>query len=217
MYLYDYMIKEDLEMNIHDLDLIYIEENLSEELEFLSQDFDLPAERWDESFRDEFYNEEDDDYDFLQEFYDISGNPLKPGQIAMVKDYVSKNGRQTDDPHRVLIVSASSPDRFGVAEYKGYLMSSNTDKANVKSKYVNNIFIDDFSTICARGTQKSMNDHKSAIIKVDELVEFTNEDMDDSGVWKATAKSEFIKLVAECRRNFASGKQQLNKNMQWKH
>lgn len=199
-------------MDIYELDSIYYEENLEEEFNFLAQDCDLPIEDLAESYE----GEENDDEDLLTEFYDIDfGRPIKVGQIVMVNSYRGEYSEKENDVHRMLVVSVGGKDRFGVAEYRGYLLSSKFAKANIKGKYPNNLFIKDFSTIFSRSTNSAKNDHKESIIKVDELLEFTNEDMSESGVWKGDADPEFIKFVYAGRRNFTSGHQELNFGLVW--
>lgn len=202
-------------MNIHELDSIYYEESLREEFDLLAQDCDLPIEDLAESYPGE--DEEDDDYILLPEFYDLDfKKPIRIGQVVMTNSYHGKYSNKENDPHRVLIVSASGKDSDGIAEYKGYIMSSKADeKANIKGKYPNNLYIDDFSTIFDKSTNAVKGDHKSDIIKVDELVEFTNEDMSESGVWKGDAKPEFIKFVTEGRTNFTTGNQKKNFKLVW--
>lgn len=201
-------------MDIHELDSIYFEESLREEFDFLAQDCDLPIEDLAESYPGE---DEEDDCDFLPEFYEIEWDrPLRIGQIVMTNSYRGQYSNKDDDVHRMLIVSVGGRDRFGVVEYKGYLLSSKAkEKANINGKYPNNLYIDDFSTIFSKSTKSAANDHKKSIIKVDELLEFTNEDMSESGVWKGDAKPEFINFVTAGRTNFTTGNQKKNFKLVW--
>ena len=97
-----------------------------------------------------------------------------PGDLVMVNDPIR-------GAHRILIISSFYNGDNNT--FKGYLLSSKVAKSNINNKkFPNNIYIKDYSTILERGPKY----HKEAFIKVDDLVEFTKDNL-ESGSFKRLA------------------------------
>lgn len=173
----------------------------------------------------EFSEIDEDDIVSLNEFFDINGNDYaweesleealyesqlegdqlkeyEVGDIIMPTRYRSSLSGSDVDPHRILIISSKKKGNDGIIEYRGFALSSRVEKANKNNpKYPNNIYIQDYSSILYRG--KSLK--KEAIIRVDDIVSFTNEDLDTRGVWKGKASFKFMRFIDNCYKNYKNG------------
>lgn len=164
---------------------------------------------WEESLEESLYEYEEDD-----RLYESSDQDkvYEPGDIIMTRNYYSPSShkKMKENPHKILLVT-SKQESNGVVYYRGFLLSSKVNKANKEGKYPNNIYIDNYSSILSSGA----NSNKEAIIRVDDLVQFTNKDLSHSGTKKGEASKEFIEFVKKCYENYRSGNSKYNFNQQW--
>ena len=117
------------------------------------------------------------------------------GDIIMANNGVSQRefGMDIISPHRIFIIE----DAVGVVGeriFKGYLLSSQVRKANKNNKnFPNNIYIENYSTILARG---AAND-KEAFLNLSDLYVIEESKMDTSrgSFWKGHATQEFINFI----------------------
>ena len=136
--------------------------------------------------------------DWLEESF----NPkeFNPKDIVMIKDDAGV--------HRILIVTKIEKKSDNIS-YGGYLLSSNVKKANKNSKYSNNIYINNYSTILAKGPKIN----KEAIIKVDNIRTFDKSNLDVSGNYKGTVTDEFFNFILKCASNYKNNRS--NKDIFW--
>lgn len=164
---------------------------------------------WEETLEEALYDYEED-----ERLYESNDQEkiFNPGDIIMTRNYYSTSSHQKrrDDPHRILLIT-SKEEEGGKIKYSGFLLSSKVEKANKEGKYPNNIYIRDYGTILSAGQKVSME----ALIRVDDIVEFTNKDLSNSGTKKGEASKEFIDFVNKCRNNYESGNSKDNFKLQW--
>ena len=102
-------------------------------------------------------------------------------------------GMDIISPHRIFIIE-DAVGEVGERVFKGYLLSSQVRKANKNNKnFPNNIYIENYSTILARG---AAND-KEAFLNLSDLYVIEESKMDTSrgSFWKAHATQEFINFI----------------------
>lgn len=157
---------------------------------------------WEQDLEEALYDQED--------LHEDEKPPMtyKVGDIIMTTRFNSRGQQIENSPHRVLIITASE-DREGVATYRGFVLSSKVEKSNKHSKYPHNIYINNYSTILYKGTPYN----KEAFIRVDDLVEFSSDDLSERGSWKGSANHEFMNFVQRCYDNYKRGID--NSNMYW--
>ena len=147
-----------------------------------------------EKYGNEYCWESTLEEDLIEEDWDNqTNNPksreFKPKDIVMVNDFAGV--------HRILIITKiDKKDNNDI--YYGYLLSSNVKKANKNSKFSNNIYINNYSTILDRGPKNS----KEAIIKIDDLRSFTKNNFSKSGTYKGTVTDEFFDFILKCADNY---------------
>ncbi len=131
---------------------------------------------------------------------------LNKGDIIMANNGVSERerGLPIQSPHRVFVIEdAVGP--VGDRVFKGYLLSSKVDKANYyNSRFPNNIYIKDYSTILARGPLREAE----AFINLSDLytIEERLMDLDRGGIWKGHATQEFIDFIDKAVEDLNNGK-----------
>ena len=117
------------------------------------------------------------------------------GDIIMANNGVSQRelGMDIMSLHRIFIIE-DAVGEVGERVFKGYLLSSQVRKANKNNKnFPNNIYIENYSTILARG---AAND-KEAFLNLSDLYVIEESKMDTSrgGFWKGHATQEFINFI----------------------
>ena len=117
------------------------------------------------------------------------------GDIIMANNGVSQRelGMDIISPHRIFIIE-DAVGKVGERVFKGYLLSSQVRKANKNNKnFPNNIYIENYSTILARG---AAND-REAFLNLSDLYVIEESRMDTSkgGFWKGHATQEFIHFI----------------------
>ena len=143
----------------------------------------------------------------------FSSKVIKKGDIIM-----ANNGRSTREkgmpilsPHRVFIVE-DADGQIGSRIFRGYLLSSQVSKANYYNQgFPNNIYIEDYATILARGPEN----HREAFINLSDLYEIDESlmDFETGGIWKGHATQEFIDFIDKAMADMNSGKS--IKNTYW--
>lgn len=155
---------------------------------------------WDMSLEESLYEAE------------LEGDQLKEyevGDIIMPITAHSPSSNTDVEPHKVLLIQTKDTGEDGIIKYKGFLLSSKVRKSNKYGGYPNNIYIEDYSSILYRGKPEN----KEAFIRVDDIVEFTNQDLDTHGVWKGRVSNAFFNFVNNCYKNYQQGKS--NKYKYW--
>jgi hypothetical protein len=132
--------------------------------------------------------------------------PISKGDIIMASNGKSqrKHGMDVMSPHRIFIVEDATGE-YGSRIFKGYLLSSQVRKANYyNDHFPDNIYIDNYSTILAKGPQHDTE----AFIKLSDLYVIDEQRMDRShgGFWKGHAKQEFIDFIDAAAATRRSGK-----------
>lgn len=162
----------------------------------------------------EFFEEYGDDYswestleeDLIEEdWLNEDNNPNS--REYNVKDIVMVNDENIG-PHRILIITKKE-SKDGNTVYKGFLLSSKVNKANIHSRYENNIYIKNYGTILDRGNKID----KEAIIRIDDVRTFTKDNFSSSGTYKGTVTDEFFDFIRKCAYNLLHNIS--NKNMTW--
>lgn len=140
----------------------------------------------------------------------LTHTELKVGDIIHANRYYSSSSNSYISGHYVYIIDIKRlPDNSSA--YSGYAISSQSQKSNKhNSHYPNNIDIADDNTIYAKRTGSS---HVNVLIRVDDIVTFTDADLSASGVWKGYATYEFNKFIEKAVHNYKSGKS--NADMFW--
>lgn len=154
------------------------------------------------------------EYSLEESLYEsrFEGDQLKEyevGDIIMPMRLRSTQSNEYVEPHKIMLIQTKDTGDDGVIKYKGFLLSSKKDKSNKYGGYPNNIWIEDYASILYRGSQQ----HREAFIRVDDIVEFTNEDLDTRGVWKGTVSRSFFNFVNNCYMNYKQGRS--NKHRYW--
>lgn len=141
-----------------------------------------------------------------EDFFNEGNNPKSkkyfPKDIVMVNDNIM-------GVHRILIITKKDFSNGKSPIYSGFLLSSQVRKANINSKYQNNIYIKNYSTILDRGAKYD----KEAIIRVDDMITFSEDNFSPSGTYKGTVTDEFFNFILNCANNYKNHKS--NKNMIW--
>ena len=162
--------------------------------------------RWEPTLEELLYDLDEDDT-----VRDDQDKVFEVGDIIMTNNYTSSSsGKQNGDPHKILLIYSKRVTEDTI-QYAGFLLSSKEEKANIHGRYPNNIYIEDYSTILSKGTKV----HIPAIIRVDDLVTFTNHDLSTRGTWKGVASLESRKFIADCYQNHKDKNDKLNFNMKW--
>ena len=117
------------------------------------------------------------------------------GDIIMANNGVSQRelGMDIISPHRIFIIE-DAVGKVGERLFKGYLLSSQVRKANKNNKnFPNNIYIENYSTILARGAAKE----GEAFLNLSDLyvIEESRMDISRGGFWKGHATQEFIHFI----------------------
>ena len=139
--------------------------------------------------------------------------PIRKGDIIMANNGWSERaeGMPILSPHRVFIVE-DAVGQIGNRLFRGYLLSSQVRKANYYNEaFPNNIYIDDYASILARGAPN----HREAFINLSDLYEIEESLMDreNTSLWKGHAKQEFIEFIERATADIAEGKSV--KNTYW--
>ncbi len=120
--------------------------------------------------------------------------PIRKGDIIMANNGQSnrEGGMPILSEHRVYVVEDVTGE-YGSRTFKGYLLSSRVQKANYyNKKFPNNIYIENYSSILAKGPA---ND-KEAFINLADLYEIDERLMNrESSLWKGHAKQSFIDFI----------------------
>lgn len=133
-----------------------------------------------------------------------------PGDILMVPQWHSQVSGVNSSPHRIIVVT--SVNQGDIIAYTGYLLSSQINKANKNNeRFPNNIFINNYDTILNTGR---LSGNRPAILKVDELITFSNNDLQDMGTWKGHISDEFANFMETCINNFHRDRN-LNRSIYW--
>lgn len=172
----------------------------SKSLEEFFENNDVEDYGWDETLEEALYEAGEE----------MQGDQLKAfkvGDILMTTSFRS-HGREYALPHRILVITARKLSG-DVMEYEGYLLSSKINKSNKYSKYQNNIYIKNYSSILAKGAPAD----KEAFIRVDDLVKFDSRDLSARGTWKGAINDEFREFLYQCVKNYRSGNS--NAEMYW--
>lgn len=132
--------------------------------------------------------------------------PVRKGDIIMANNGVSdrEGGLKVETPHRIFIIEDAIGEP-GNRIFRGYLMSSQVRKANYYNEHFpNNIYINDYSTILARGPQRDAE----AFINLSDLytIEEARMDTEHGGLWKGHATQEFIDFIEEAINDIREGK-----------
>ena len=155
----------------------------------------------------------DDDYEWISTLEEelIEEDWFNEANNANSREYNPRDIVMVNEPssgiHRILIITKIENKENPI--YRGYILSSNVSKANKNSRYSNNIYINDYSTILEYGPRYN----KEAIIKLDELKEFTRANFSSSGTYKGTVTEEFFNFILSCIRNMKTNTS--NKNIFW--
>jgi hypothetical protein len=117
------------------------------------------------------------------------------GDIIMANNGVSQRelGMDVISPHRIFIIEDAVGDP-GNRIFRGYLLSSKVWKANKNNEnFPNNIYIEDYSTILARGPYKA----GEVFLNLSDLyvIEESRMDISKGGFWKGHATQEFIHFI----------------------
>lgn len=158
--------------------------------------------------------EDNCDQDYLDEA--LSGDQTKEyeiGDIIFANKFYSPASNKVVDTkgHRVLVITSKKDDK-GIIHYRGFELSSKSNKSNLHSHYPNNLYIEDYSTILSSGSGPSME----AIIRVDDLVKLNSRDLSPTGSYKGHVSDEFLQFVQRAYSNYKSGRSQENSTMYWK-
>ena len=132
--------------------------------------------------------------------------PIRKGDIIMANNGVSdrEGGLNVETPHRIFIIEDATGEP-GNRIFRGYLMSSKVRKANYYNEHFpNNIYINDYSTILARGPKRE----EEAFINLSDLytIEEARMDQERGGLWKGHATQEFIDFIDEAAKELQDGK-----------
>lgn len=136
--------------------------------------------------------------------------PIKKGDIIMANNGVSDRelGLSIQSPHRIFIIEDAIGE-IGSRVFRGYLLSSQVRKANYyNERFPNNIYINDYSTILARGPQRNAEVflNLADCYTIDERLM----DIESGGFWKGHATQEFIdfidKVIAEIKEGKSAGR-----------
>lgn len=143
-----------------------------------------------------------------EEFLGNQQEVYKTGDIVMT-EFTSPDTSEEVSAHRFLLIADGQKKPDGVIEYTGFIMDSihkGDDKSNraMPDKYPDNIYIKDYHSTLYRSTRNE--DHKECMIKVDKLIRFTNEGMDESGTWKGTVSRSFMNFVQNRYNDRGTGK-----------
>ena len=152
---------------------------------------------WESSLEEDLIEE-----DYFNEGNNPQSREYEPKDIVMVNDDVA-------GVHRILIITKKHSNNSNSHIYSGFLLSSKIQKANINSKYPNNIYIKNYSTILDRGAKYD----KEAIIRVDDLRTFNENNFSKSGTYKGTVTDEFFNFILKCANNYQNHIS--NKNMVW--
>lgn len=138
----------------------------------------------------------------------ISGSqalPIRKGDIIMANNGVSarEGGMNIESPHRIFMIEDATGE-VGSRIFRGYLMSSQVRKANYyNDHYPNNVYINDYSTILARGPQRDTE----AFINLSDLYTIREDrmDLEHGSLWKGHASQEFINFIADASEDIRNG------------
>ena len=169
------------------------------------------------------YSEEEEDYSYEEDdplsesnfSSSLRGDQLKrwyPGSVITTNSYSQNSGSSTGK-HYVMVVDSVDEGEDDLFKYRGFLISTQTDKANkYNSRYPNNLYIDDVRSIFYGNSRVSSAE---VLIRVDDLVEFTSRDIYPEKAYKGKVSNKFWRFVANGSANYHSGKSYLNKNKYW--
>lgn len=161
------------------------------------------------------YDEDESLYEDLASTESLRGDQLKkwyPGSVVTTNSYSENSGTSTGK-HYVMVIDSVDEGDDGVLKYRGFLISTKVDKANKNNpKYPNNLYIDDVRSIFYGHTYVSSSE---ALIRVDDLVEFTSRDIYPSRSYKGKVSNKFWRFVANGSSNCHSGKDYMNRRKYW--
>ena len=122
--------------------------------------------------------------------------PIRKGDIIMANNGQSsrEGGMPILSAHRIYVIEDVTGE-YGSRTFKGYLLSSRVQKANYyNKKFPNNIYIENYYSILARGPA---ND-KEAFVNLSDLYVIEEQLMNrESSLWKGHAKQSFIDFIDE--------------------
>ena len=132
--------------------------------------------------------------------------PVRKGDIIMANNGVSdrEDGMDVKTPHRIFIIEDATGEP-GNRIFRGYLLSSQVRKANYYNEHFpNNIYINDYSTIIARGPRRA----DEAFINLSDryTIEEARMDLEHTSLWKGHATQEFIDFIDEAANDVLEGK-----------
>ena len=121
--------------------------------------------------------------------------PIVKGDIIMANNGRSQRdlGMDITSPHRVYMIEDAVGEP-GSRVFKGYLLSSQVRKANRNhGGFPNNLYIEDYTTILARGPYRPAE----VFINLSDLYVIQESEMDTTvgGLWKGHATQEFINFI----------------------
>lgn len=137
--------------------------------------------------------------------------PIRKGDIIMANNGESKRegGMNIESPHRIFVIEDATGE-LGNRIFKGYLLSSQVRKANYYDRHFpNNLYINDYSTIIARGPRRE----GEAFINLSDLytVYESRMDLEHTNLWKGHVKQEFIDFIEAAVNDIKAGKSVGNK------
>lgn len=151
------------------------------------------------------------DYDgMITEVYNYNRfGPIIKGDIIMANNGVSERATGMDilTPHRVFIIEDATGEP-GHRIFKGYLLSSRIEKANYNNKkFPNNIYIDNYASILAKGPCYNTK----SFINLSDLYTIKEEEIDEhSSLWKGHATQEFIEFIDDAVNKIKNGQNAAN-------
>lgn len=159
-------------------------------------------ELWDQGKDiEEFYLDLDLEEELLGHIYESAKDiQYKVGDIIMASNFIKSEDSKDvliTDPHRILIITSTTNHN-----YTGFIMSSKVNKASVyKDGFNNSILVDNVADIITVGQKPKM----PCIIKVDTLVNITDDNLEDYGVFKGHVSNEFLNFIIEANKLYHAG------------
>lgn len=132
--------------------------------------------------------------------------PIRKGDIIMANNGVSdrEGGMNIETPHRIFVIEDATGE-LGSRIFRGYLLSSQVRKANYYNEHFpNNIYINDYSTIIARGPKRT--DEVFINLSDRYTIEEARMDREHTNLWKGHATQEFINFIDETSTDIRDGR-----------
>lgn len=138
------------------------------------------------------------------------------GDIVNVTEFTLLDGKQPvfGVPKAYLIIDPTNVEYYcsmltqedeESMVYSGFALTSEAERSNRAGGNPNYLYIDNYSTILAADGRYDASSYyfKEAVLKVDEIVEFT--DANRIVRRKGTVSEEFMEFVQTCSENYANG------------